>query len=150
MKNNNSANNPFDSNRNSLFGEPNARNNNSSRSWGKAPPKETPLTENLDNKGLLTQQQVIMDEQDQILDVLSGSVGRQLQIAKSIDAEVSEQNLLLDDMHDKVDRTDSRLRAVKLKLHDVSEKASVKGLWACICFLILTLIVIIFLAFYIR
>eukprot|EP01113_Clastostelium_recurvatum_P025532 TRINITY_DN3071_c0_g1_i1.p2 TRINITY_DN3071_c0_g1~~TRINITY_DN3071_c0_g1_i1.p2 ORF type:complete len:145 (-),score=48.60 TRINITY_DN3071_c0_g1_i1:101-535(-) len=138
------------SDRDALFGSPNQGQGNggfmSNRAWGVA--RDTQKTEDLDNRGLLDQQQTIMRDQDQILDVLAQSVGRQKEIAISIDTELTEQNMLLDDLDSKVDRTDSGIRNATHRVRKVAEQASTKGMWGVICFLVLALIVVSFLAVY--
>jgi len=112
------------------------------RAWGKAapPPQETEITKDLDNVGLLRYQQAQMGEQDALLDVLSGSVGKQKEIALTISTEIEGQNQIIDDLHSHVERTDSRLRATTRKVEDVQAQSSDKCMWVFIVLLVLLFI----------
>lgn len=87
------------------FGTPTGGN-----AWGA--PKETNDTRFLDNQGILKMQQDTMTQQDQDLGSLSQSIAVQKQLALAIGNEVEEQNVLLDDLEDDVDRVGGRLRKV--------------------------------------
>jgi regulator of vacuolar morphogenesis len=102
--------------------------------------QEQEHTQGLDNQGLLTLQKNTMDEQDRALEALGASIGRTKEVAIAIGDEADLQNQLIEDIHDKVDHADTRLRNTTRRVDRVKAKASTKGMWACICFLLLGLI----------
>ncbi|CCA71820.1 related to syntaxin [Serendipita indica DSM 11827] len=73
-------------------------------------PEETAETRPLDNKGLLQLQKQKMDDQDSQLDNLSAILQRQMHIGMAISTEVEEQNKILDEMNEDVDRVTDKLK----------------------------------------
>eukprot|EP01111_Echinosteliopsis_oligospora_P006039 TRINITY_DN19_c0_g1_i1.p1 TRINITY_DN19_c0_g1~~TRINITY_DN19_c0_g1_i1.p1 ORF type:complete len:149 (-),score=27.29 TRINITY_DN19_c0_g1_i1:63-509(-) len=117
------------------------------RAWGNEA-RETSRTEGLDNRQLVDQQRTQMDDQDKLLDALSETIGRQKHIAIEIGKEAETQNLLLDELDVKVTSTNSKIRNATRAIIRVSKDSSAKPFWGCICFLVLVLIVLAFLAAY--
>lgn len=76
------------------------------------------------------------------------SVGRQKEIALEIGKEADEQNRLLEELDDKVDNTSAKVRNATRRVMRVAKAESTKAMWACICILVLGLIVVSFLAMY--
>jgi len=117
------------------------------RAWGQ-PAREPLISDDHDNAQIIQVQKRIMNEQDEALDILADSVKRQKEIAIEIGKEADEHNQLLDEMDAKVDGTGARIRNATKKVMKVAEDSNTKGMWICICVLILALIVVAFLAIY--
>jgi regulator of vacuolar morphogenesis len=83
-------------------------------------PKETEKTRPLDDAGLLQLQQSQMDQQDAQLAQLSTTLLRQKQLGLAIGQEISEQNEMLDDLTNEVDRVGGRLSNAKKQLNRIS------------------------------
>ena len=104
------------------------------------PAQETAETAGLDDQGLLSLQQRTMDDQDRALEALGATIGRTKEVAIAIGDEADLQNDLIQDISGKVDRTDVRLRNTTRRVDRVQTKSSTKGMWLCICILILGLV----------
>ncbi|EGC35709.1 hypothetical protein DICPUDRAFT_97819 [Dictyostelium purpureum] len=100
----------------------------------------------LSNQDILEQQRKQMDDQDKMLDALSGSVGRVKEIAITIDKTAQEHCEILDELDVQVDSTSARLRNTTKSLIHLTQEAKTTGYWGVICFLILVLIIVIVLA----
>ncbi|TDL28570.1 syntaxin [Rickenella mellea] len=87
------------------------------RVFGAPPPKETDQTRPLDDHGLFVQQQVQMEQQDVAVSQLATILGRQKVLASAIYEEITEQNEMLDDLSNDVDRVGDKLRAAKTQLN---------------------------------
>ena len=75
--------------------------------------KETPETLPLNNKELLQHQVQIHQNQDKELDQLRVLIARQKQIGELINAEVEEQNEMLDRFNEEVDYTSSKIKQAR-------------------------------------
>ena len=73
------------------------------------PPQETEMTRPLDDDGLFQLQKTQMDEQDGQLNQLTAILRRQRQIGTAISSEIEQQNEMLDDLSNEVDRVGSKL-----------------------------------------
>ncbi|KAA1468224.1 Phox-like protein [Dentipellis sp. KUC8613] len=98
----------------------------SGRAWNKpvarvfgapAPPAETDQTRPLDDVGVFQLQQTQMEEQDATLSQLSAILQRQKQLGVAIGSEIAQQNELLDDLSDNVDRVGGELSAAKKQMN---------------------------------
>lgn len=88
------------------------------RVFGKPPaPKETDVTRPLDDQGLLQLQQTQVDQQDSQLSQLSAILARQKQLGLAISNELVEQEELLDNLLDDVDRVGGKLSSAKKQLN---------------------------------
>ncbi|ETE66943.1 Syntaxin-6, partial [Ophiophagus hannah] len=72
------------------------------------------------------QQQLIIDQQDEQLELVSGSIGVLKNMSQRIGGELDEQAVMLDDFSHEVDSTQSRLDNVMKKLAKVSHMTSEK------------------------
>lgn len=81
-----------------------------------SPPQETEVTRPLDDDGLFQLQQRQMDEQDTQLSQLTSILRRQRQIGIAISNEVEQQNEILDDLSNDVDRVGLKLGAANKQL----------------------------------
>jgi syntaxin 8 len=77
---------------------------------------------------LLANQQQIMQDQDESLDRLSDSIGRQRELSIQIGDELDSQTGLLDDLDMMVDRSRSRLDGAKKRLNRFTRKAKENGI----------------------
>ena len=92
--------------------------------------EDTDRHRNVPTANLLPRQQEMMREQDESLDRLSYSVGRQHELSIQIGDELDGQGHLLDDIDGLVDHSHSRLNKAKRRLEDFSNKARENGeLW---------------------
>lgn len=84
-----------------------------------APPRvlgggsETDRTRDLNNTQLLSQQQIDMTSQDQIIENLRKNIARQKQLGLDINEELVFQNKLLDDLDDQTHATNGRLNQAR-------------------------------------
>ncbi|KAG0288688.1 hypothetical protein BGZ96_007554 [Linnemannia gamsii] len=99
--------------------------------------------DNLDNSQMLQLHQRIMDDQDQNLDRLSQSLGRQHEIGLTINDELESQVDILDDTEHLVDRTGNRLSIASRQLAKVAKRTKGCGSWTTILILVVILIVLI-------
>ncbi|ODV78867.1 uncharacterized protein CANTADRAFT_26004 [Suhomyces tanzawaensis NRRL Y-17324] len=95
-----------------VLGPPQAR-----RVFGK--PQETAETLGLNNKELLQQQVQVHQKQDQEIEQLRKIIQRQRQIGEAINQEVGEQNELLDQFNDEVDRTADKVKLARKKARSI-------------------------------
>lgn len=87
------------------------------RVFGGGVPKETEETRPLDNHGLLQMQQTQVERQDSQLSQLSSILQRQRHLGLAIGQEISEQNELLDDLTNEVDRVGGKLSTAKKQMN---------------------------------
>jgi syntaxin 8 len=80
------------------------------------------------SSGILSHQQQIMLDQDDSLDRLSDSIGRQRELSIQIGDELDSQGELLDDVDGMVDRSRSRLDGARRRLDRFSKKAKDNGM----------------------
>lgn len=139
--------NSYDHKRKYLFNNTEKTTPNKFRSSWDAP-VETEETKTLDNKSILDLQQKKIQEQDEMLNLLDGSVGRQKQLAIDIKTEVNDQIRFCEHLNDEVNSTTARVKNTTSGVEQINMKSSSTKLWLIICILFIILIVVIFLAFY--
>ncbi|GAA6226287.1 syntaxin-6-like isoform X1 [Lates japonicus] len=93
------------------------------------------------------QQQLIAEQQDEQLELVSGTIGVLKNMSERIGMELDEQAVMLDDFSHEVDNTQSRLDNVMKKLAKVSHMTSDRRQWCAICVLLGILFVVILLFF---
>lgn len=76
---------------------------------------------------LLSNQQVLMDDQDDRLNHLSNSINRQNQLSLQIGDELDVHHSLLEDTDAAMDRTTARLGKAKKRLDKVANEAKQYG-----------------------
>lgn len=108
--------------REALFSVPGGFGNSSSRPFARVfgqPDKaqETTDTRPLDDPGLLQLQQLQIDQQDRNLNQLSAILHRQKHLGLAISNEIAEQNEMLDDLNDNVDRVGGKLSTAKKQMN---------------------------------
>ena len=95
---------------------------------------EDDSTRGVANQDLLQQQQQIMRDQDAGLDILQESIRRQKEMGLRIGNEIDDQNEMLDELGEAMDRTDNRLQRRTEDVITVTMKAKDKGM-CCLVFL---------------
>ncbi|KZV71304.1 hypothetical protein PENSPDRAFT_664471 [Peniophora sp. CONT] len=106
------------SDREALLGGGRGAGGKVTRVFGQKPaPVETAATRPLDDTGLLQLQQQQMDQQDSQLAGLTAILQRQRQLGVAIHNEISQQNELLDDLNNDVDRVGGKLSSAKKMLN---------------------------------
>jgi len=118
-------------------------NNNNNRGSS----KETDLTAELDNTGLVSMQRQVMQQQDDNLGLLERSVQGTKHIALQINEEATLQNRLLEEFDEEVDVTQSRLRAVHRKAQWILNRSSGFKMPLVICMLSVFLMMVVLVLF---
>uniref|UniRef100_A0A674JH03 t-SNARE coiled-coil homology domain-containing protein n=1 Tax=Terrapene triunguis TaxID=2587831 RepID=A0A674JH03_9SAUR len=93
------------------------------------------------------QQQLIVEQQDEQLELVSGSIGVLKNMSQRIGGELEEQAVMLDDFSHELDNTQSRLDNVMKKLAKVSHMTSDRRQWCAIIILFVILLVVLILFF---
>lgn len=94
-----------------------------------------------------SQQQLIADQQDEQLELVSGTIGVLKNMSERIGMELDEQAVMLDDFGHEMDNTQSRLDNVMKKLAKVSHMTSDRRQWCAIGVLLAALFVVLLLLF---
>ncbi|ROL40879.1 Syntaxin-6 [Anabarilius grahami] len=92
-----------------------------------------------------TQQHLIAEQQDEQLELVSGTIGVLKNMSQRIGQELDEQAVMLDDFSHEMDSTQSRLDNVMKKLAKVSHMTSDRRQWCAIGILLAILFVVIIL-----
>ncbi|XP_041064002.1 syntaxin-6-like [Carcharodon carcharias] len=80
------------------------------------------------------QQQLITEQQDDQLELVSGSIGVLKNMSQKIGNELDEQAVMLDEFSYELDSTQSRLDNVMKKLAKVSHMTSASSSWLLPCY----------------
>ncbi|KAF4799833.1 Syntaxin-6 [Turdus rufiventris] len=124
-----------------------------SQSWSSGPDKYSRLDRELQlaNSHFIeeqqAQQQLIVEQQDEQLELVSGSIGVLKNMSQRIGGELEEQAVMLDDFSHELDSTQSRLDNVMKKLAKVSHMTSDRRQWCAIVVLFVILLVVLILFF---
>lgn len=111
------------------------------------PYSDEPEEEPIDQSGMSNQQihiyhkQVIQD-QDEQLDTLGRSIGRQRELSIAMGNELDDQAVLLEDVEQGVDRHTTSLEGARKRLGTISRKAKDNWSWVTIGVLVLTLVLL--------
>ncbi|KAF5353951.1 hypothetical protein D9756_007178 [Leucocoprinus leucothites] len=97
----------------------------------------------LDDAGLMLQQRMMMNEQDDHLDQLSQSINRQHHISLQIGGELEVHSGLLEELDTDIDRTHSRLSGARRRLDRVAQGAKENSSAVAIGVIILILLILI-------
>jgi len=95
------------------------------------------------------QQMHIMTQQDDHLNAISQTVGHLGAMGEQIHSELLQQNRILDEMDDKVERTSARLTGVLRKVNKLLESTSDRVQWCLIIVLTLMLVGLVIIVFYV-
>ncbi|KAF1385180.1 hypothetical protein PFLUV_G00105040 [Perca fluviatilis] len=93
------------------------------------------------------QQQLMAEQQDEQLELVSGTIGVLKNMSERIGMELDEQAVMLDDFTHEVDNTQSKMDTVMKKLAKVSHMTSDRRQWCAIGVLLAILFVVILLFF---
>ncbi|XP_067877361.1 syntaxin-6-like [Heterodontus francisci] len=93
------------------------------------------------------QQRLIMEQQDDQLELVSGSIGVLKNMSGRIGDELEEQAVMLDEFSHEMDNTHSQLDSTLKKLAKVSHMTSARRQWCVIVVLLIILIVVLVLIF---
>ncbi|GIZ41792.1 hypothetical protein CKM354_000508600 [Cercospora kikuchii] len=104
---------------------------------------EAPNQDNLDNQQIHAYHKQVLREQDDQLDVLGQSIGRQRMLGIQMGNELDEQVELLDDIERGVDRHSNQLHGAQKRLTTFSRKARDNWNWITITILIIILVLVI-------
>ncbi|KXN85651.1 Syntaxin-52 [Leucoagaricus sp. SymC.cos] len=108
------------------------------------PYKDDPETEPpLDDTGIMLQQRMMMNEQDDHLDRLSQSISRQHHISLQINDELDVHSGLLEELDTDIDRTHSRLSSARRRLDRVAQGAKENSSAVAIGVIIFILLILI-------
>lgn len=99
----------------------------SSMATGPAPPRETPQTAPLSERGLLQLQQQVMRAQDLELDHIERAVASTKHVAAAVGEEVDLQTRLLDEVEEGVSSAQERLRAAARRAREVARATRSDG-----------------------
>lgn len=116
-----------------------------SRYTDEEPRSTTPdPTAEMSNQQIHAYHQQVLQEQDDQLDTLSESIGRQRHLSMQIGDELEGQVALLDEVDRGVDRHQSRLDGAKRRLKGVGEKA--RANWGMTTIIVLIVILVLLIA----
>lgn len=103
-------------------------------------PDAAPDHSDLDNQQIHTYHSQVLREQDEQLDVLGASIGRQRQLSEQIGEELEGQVLLLDDVEEGVDRHQAQFVRARGRLDRFSRKA--RDNWSLTVIVVLIIILL--------
>ncbi|KAF6097458.1 syntaxin 10 [Phyllostomus discolor] len=92
-------------------------------------------------------QQLIMDQQDQQLEMVSGSIQVLKHMSSRVGEELDEQGIMLDTFAHEMDHTQSRMDGVLRKMAKVSHMTSDRRQWCAILVLLGVLLLVLILLF---
>ncbi|KAL1265921.1 hypothetical protein QQF64_003948 [Cirrhinus molitorella] len=93
------------------------------------------------------QQQLIMQDQDEQLELVTGSIRVLKDMSSRIGDELDEQAVMLSEFNEEMDQTSSRMDSVLKKMEKVSHMTSSRRQWCAIGVLVIILIVVLILFF---
>ncbi|KAI9302548.1 t-SNARE [Cunninghamella echinulata] len=88
------------------------------------------------------QQQMLFQQQDQHLDSMAGTLVNLKDIAGTMNREIDDHVILIDELGDNVDRTDSKLKRAMHRVTDILKREEESKSGYCICCLIIVLIIL--------
>ncbi|XP_051176573.1 syntaxin-8 [Leptopilina boulardi] len=109
-------------------------------SWAIDEDDDRPLDVHVTIEDIQSQKKRLMEEQERGLEELSKVITRQKHIAQAIHSEVDQQNEIIDDLADHVDRTDERLIEGTRTVQNISQKDKTCGYWVVIVLLFISII----------
>lgn len=106
-------------------------------------PSDAPDHSHLDNQQIHAYHKQVLQGQDEQLDVLGASIGRQRMLGIQMGDELDEQNELLEDVEAGVDRHTGTLDRARKRLGTVARKSKDNWSWVTIGILIVVLVLLI-------
>ncbi|XP_074835843.1 syntaxin-10 [Carettochelys insculpta] len=92
-------------------------------------------------------QQLILDQQDEQLELVSGSIRVLKHMSGRVGDELDEQSLMLEEFAQEMDNTQSHMDGVLKKMAKLSHMTSDRRQWCAICVLLVVLVVVLVLLF---
>ncbi|XP_011208962.2 uncharacterized protein LOC105230079 [Bactrocera dorsalis] len=122
-----------------LFAQPpNYLNNRPESSNGSTSPAEIASDVNT----LKNRQIDILERQNRGLEVLSQTISRQRSLASQLGQEVENQNDILDNLADTMDRVDARVHVETGNIGDINRRDSTWGYWLVIIILFVAIVIV--------
>jgi len=106
--------------------------------------RETESSSGVATNNLRSEQDKMMQEQEEGLDLLGDIIRRQKGMGQQIFNEVTQQNDLIDDIDDRVENVNQRLINTNENINIVTKKDRTCGYWIIIVILAIAIIVVIF------
>ncbi|OAD52205.1 Syntaxin-8 [Eufriesea mexicana] len=106
---------------------------------------DKPIDVQMSVADLMTQQNIIVQEQNKNLEELCKVIARQKEIGQTIYNEVDHQNEIIDNLSNHMDRTDESLINKTRQIQTISFKSPVCGYWIVIILLFICIITVVFL-----
>lgn len=103
-------------------------------------PEGPPDQSDLSNEQIHTYHSNVLREQDEQLDVLGASIGRQRDLSIQIGNELDDHAMMLDEVDNRVDRNQSQLDRARNRLGRVARKA--KDNWSMTTIIVLIVILV--------
>ncbi|KAG0173199.1 Syntaxin-6 [Apophysomyces sp. BC1034] len=125
--------------RNTMANPP-AKNQWQSSSTGYSSSREGENSRFIEDQG--QQQAIMMEQQDVHLENMSGTLVNLKEIAGTMNREIDDHVVLLDELGDQVDRTEGRLKRAMHRVTDILKKEEESKSGYCICCLIIVLIIL--------
>lgn len=120
-------------NRSALFNQP----------YRDEPSDETPNQDDLSNAQIHTFHKQVLRDQDEQLETLGRSIGRQRDLSIQMGTELDEQAVMLRDVDEGVDRHQGALDRGNTRIRSISRKAKDNWSWLTIGILIIILVLLI-------
>lgn len=99
--------------------------------------------ENVSDVNALKQNQIdILERQNRGLEVLSQTISRQRSLASQLGQEVENQNDILDNLADTMDRVDARVHVETGNIGDINRRDSTWGYWILIIILFVGIVIV--------
>lgn len=104
---------------------------------------EAPNQTDMDNQQIHDYHKQVLRDQDDQLDVLGQSIGRQRMLGIQMGNEIDEQNVMLEDVESGVDRHSNTLDRAQRRLTTFSRKAKDNWNWITIAILVIILLLVV-------
>lgn len=104
---------------------------------------QTPDQSGLDNQQIHAYHKQVIRDQDEQLDQLGMSIGRQRDLSIQMGNELDDQAIMLEDVEEGVDRHQGTLDRAMKRLNGISKKAKDNWSWLTIAILIICLLLLI-------
>jgi len=111
-------------------------------------PVEKKNLDNLSNKEIMDDQKKLLVDQDVVLDDIDNALDRIARVGQDIGQETDQSTQIIDEIGSKTDRMDTRIQLTTKRVDKVRIESSTKGMWLVICLLIVGLVVLMIIAFH--
>ncbi|CAD7002909.1 unnamed protein product [Ceratitis capitata] len=106
------------------------------------PATSSPITDDINDVNTLKQRQIdILERQNRGLEVLSQTISRQRNLASQLGQEVENQNDILDNLADTMERVDARVHVETGNIGEINRKDSTWGYWLIIILLFIAIVI---------